>query len=253
MDRIGGHVMKPLIGITASMTWEKERDAFSGYKRNYLSFDYVEAVIAGGGVPIIIPVCADFSVLTDIVQRLDGLLLSGGSDISPVMTGEEPSAGLGLTLLERDRSEWRILDAAMAEKLPILGICRGFQVLNCYFGGTLYQDLGEAEHLVIKHDFNGLPGDPAHSLDFSEGSLIQELMGGHDWVNSHHHQVLRDIAPVFTVTARARDGAPEAIEADLDGQFILGVQFHPEMMFRQHEYVRPIFDRFIEEAARPRK
>lgn len=240
--------MKPLIGITASVTWEMQRDAFAGYKRNYLSFDYIDAVIAGGGIPIILPVTRDEALLRDTVSRLDGLLLSGGSDVSPILLGEEPHQKLGLTVMERDECELLILKEATGRKLPILGICRGFQLLNCYFGGTLYQDLSESKDLFIKHDFDGLPGAPAHTLIMEENSLIRELLGDHHQVNSHHHQVLKDIAPNFRVTARARDGAPEAIEDQTGAAFIFGVQFHPEMMLRDHPHVLPIFTRFVEEA-----
>lgn len=242
--------MKPIIGITASMTWEKDRDAFSGYKRNYLSFDYADAITAAGGIPVIIPVSADEEMIREVCGRLDGLLLSGGSDISPIFLGEEPKPGLGLTLMDRDQSEWWLLEAAMSRRLPILGICRGFQVLNCFLGGTLYQDLSENPSLTVLHDYNGLPGDPAHSITAEPDSLIGQLLAGHDQVNSHHHQVLKTIAPSLRVTARARDGAPEAVEGRSGDHFILGVQFHPEMMYRRYDYVRPIFCRFIEEAAR---
>ena len=240
--------MKPLIGITASVTWENEGDAFTGYKRNYLSFDYSEAIIASGGIPIILPVTEDPETIKQMVERLDGLLLSGGVDLSPILFGEEPRKDLGLTIMQRDESELLILKEAIARKLPILGICRGFQLLNCYFGGTLYQDLSEAKHLNIKHDFNGLPSDLAHSIEMEEGSLIHKLLGGNTLVNSFHHQTLKDLAPNFKVTAWAKDGAPEAIENKKGDHFMLAVQFHPEMMFKKHPYILPIFSHFIQES-----
>lgn len=240
--------MKPLIGITASMTWENEGDAFTGYKRNYLSFDYSEAIIASGGIPIILPVMEEADTIKQMVGHLDGLLLSGGVDLSPVLFGDEPRKNLGLTLMQRDESERLILKEAVARKIPILGICRGFQLLNCYFGGNLYQDLSESKDLNIKHDFNGLPSDLAHSIEMEEGSLIHKLLGKNTLVNSFHHQTLKHLAPNFKVTAWAKDGVPEAIE-NLEGeQFIFAVQFHPEMMFKKHPYILPIFSHFIQEA-----
>ncbi|KAF5078675.1 putative glutamine amidotransferase [anaerobic digester metagenome] len=240
--------MKPLIGITASVTWETDKETFSGYKRNYLSFDYVDAVAAGGGIPVILPVTQEPEVIREMVSRLDGLLLSGGSDISPILLGEEPRERLGMTIMERDRSEWMILTEAKHRKLPILGICRGFQLLNCFYGGSLFQDLSESADFYIQHNFRGLPGVPAHSVILEENSLIRELLGDHNQVNSHHHQALDRIAPNFRVTARAVDGAAEAIESQDPDQFILGVQFHPEMMHKSQPHVMTIFQRFVQEA-----
>lgn len=240
--------MKPLIGITASVTWENAGDTFTGYKRNYLSFDYSDAVIAGGGIPVILPVTGEVEVLKEMVGHLDGLVLSGGVDLSPILTGEEPRKNLGMTIMERDEAELLILEHAVGKGIPILGICRGFQLLNCYFGGSLHQDLSETTDFYIKHDFNGLPSDLAHSIEMEEGSLIYKLMGIHNKVNSFHHQALKDIAPNFMVTAWAKDGAAEAIEYQRDDQFIFAVQFHPEMMFKKHSYILPIFSHFIQEA-----
>lgn len=240
--------MKPLIGITAGVTWETQRDGFAGYKKHYLSFDYSEAVIKSGGIPVILPVMKDAETIRELVGRLDGLLLSGGTDISPIVFGEEPKQKLGMTVIERDLAEIMILDAAAARKLPILGICRGFQLLNCYFGGSVYQDLSYARERHIKHDFNSLPGNPAHTIETAEGSLIRTLLSQSALVNSHHHQVLNRIADRFIVTAQAKDGIAEAIEGTAPDQFLFGVQFHPEMMVRDYPLFSSIFNKLIEEA-----
>lgn len=240
--------MKPLIGITASQAFEQSRDGFLGYPRHYLSFDYTEAVIRAGGIPVILPILTEQAGAADMVARMDGLILSGGSDVSPLVFGEEPREKLGNTSILRDRSEIWILDEAARIELPVLGICRGFQLLNCYFGGSLYQDLSEAEHLHIKHAFESLPGDPAHSITTAEGSLIRELLGAKELVNSHHHQVLDRIADRFRVTAQAPDGAAEAIEPVSGEPFMLGVQFHPEMMVRTYPQFLSIFTKFIDES-----
>lgn len=241
--------MKPLIGITAGIAWENQRDGFQGYRRHYLSVDYTEAIIKSGGIPVILPVMQDWDTIRQMVGRLDGLLLSGGSDISPIIFGEEPKQKLGMTFIDRDRCEVKILDAAVERKLPILGICRGFQLLNCYFGGTVYQDISYARERHLKHDFSSLPGNPAHTIEMAEGSLIRSLLGENNLVNSHHHQVLNHIAEGFRVTAWAKDGVAEAIEwVDPADQFLLGIQFHPEMMRNDYPEVAPIFNKLIEEA-----
>lgn len=240
--------MKPLIGITASQSFEQSRDGFLGYPRSYVSVDYTEAVRKGGGIPVILPLLRDEAAAGDLISRLDGLILSGGSDVSPILFDEEPRLKLGNTSILRDRCELWILDEATRLKLPILGICRGFQLLNSFYGGNLFQDQSEGDHLYIKHAYESLPGDPAHSITTKEGSLIRELLGAKELVNSHHHQVLDRIAQRFQVTAQAPDGAAEAIEPVSGEQFILGVQFHPEMMVATNPKFLSIFTKFSEEA-----
>lgn len=245
--------MKPLIGITASLDFEQTRDGFLGYLRQYVSKDYTEAVIKAGGIPVILPILQDQAAAADMIPRLDGLILSGGADVSPLIFNEEPRIKLSRTQIVRDRSELWILEEATRIGVPILGICRGFQLLNSYFGGNLYQDQSEGEHLYIKHSFECLPGDPAHSITTEEGSLMRELIGEQVLVNSHHHQVLDRIADRFKVTAVAPDGAAEAIELKTGDQFILGVQFHPEMMLRDYPEFLPIFSALMEEAKKFRE
>lgn len=245
--------MKPLIGITAGLLWEHERKGFQGYRRQYLSLDYTQAVIRAGGIPVILPLPEEKDTARELLERLDGLILSGGPDVSPLLFGEEPSLKLGMTVIQRDRWELALLEAAMARRLPILGICRGFQLLNLYFGGSVYQDISEGEQLYIKHNFDSLPGDPAHHIQLEAGSLIAELLAGVDAVNSHHHQVLKRIADKFRVTAWAPDGAPEAMEAKTGDQFILGVQFHPEMMVSQYPRFLAVFSKLIQEAEKFRE
>lgn len=239
---------KPLIGITASMTWEMTQDEWAGYKRHYLSFDYVKAVEKAGGLPVILPVLSRPDLAEDLVEGLDGIIFSGGSDISPISFGQEPEPGLHTTNWWRDQSEIALLEASLKKNLPILGICRGFQLLNLYFKGTNIQDLDKSK-TRIKHSFSELAGLPAHSMTIKKDSIMFDLLGKESvLVNSHHHQALDQVAEPFKVTGQAPDGVVEAMEYVGDDRDILAVQYHPEMMLAHNDDMLPIFTWLMEKS-----
>lgn len=241
---------KPLIGITASMTWEKSQDEWAGYLRNYLSFDYVRAIEKAGGIPLMIPILKDLDNADDIIDSLDGVLFSGGSDISPISFGQEPESGLHLTNYWRDQSEIKLLERALAKHKPLLCICRGFQLVNLYFKGTIQQDLDSSKN-TIKHDYSELPGLPAHTMKIDKDSLLFTLLQKEAiLVNSHHHQILDQVASEFKVSGRASDDVVEAMEYQKEDQHILAVQFHPEMMLAHSDEMLPLFTWLIEQASR---
>ena len=179
--------------------------------------DYASSVWAAGGLPAHLPVGVDPS---EWVHHLDGLVLTGGADVDPARYGQQNTASD--VEPERDTIEFALLDAALADAIPVLGICRGFQVVNVAAGGTLHQDV--PSH--ARYDLD--PATEVHELTLVPGSRVHAMFGDTHRVNSLHHQTVDRVGSGLTVTATAEDGTPEAIESD-DGQ-VLAVQWHPEMM-----------------------
>ena len=185
---------------------------------------YAQAVYAAGAVPSMLPATTNAEVLAEQVARLDLLILCGGEDVDPARYGETDRGRTGAVNARRDAWEFALLDAAIRRKLPILGICRGCQVLNVRFGGTLWQD---APSEVDGASVHRLAGE--HGLTVEPGSFVAKLLGGGTAsVNSRHHQAVRRLAPGFRVTARAPDGVVEAYEGV--AYPAVGVQFHPERL-----------------------
>lgn len=237
--------MKPVIGITTDVTTDDKQ---------ILGNDYVQAVIRAGGLPFIIPVGLESDV-DQIAELLDGLLLSGGADINPILFNEEPHADLGEVSPARDSSELELVGKMLAADKPILGICRGLQVMNVAVGGTLYQDLHKQnEGPILQHVQKAPRAHASHFVQLTKGSLLEELAGSEQIrVNSYHHQSLKDVAPVFNVTGRASDGIVESVEST-DKKFVLGVQWHPELLASKGDAVSlRIFERFISECASQQK
>ncbi len=181
--------------------------------------DYARAVQAAGGLPVFLPSSADPG---DYSSRLDGLLLSGGADIDPARYGQAPREDLFTPEPTRDAFEMALLDGAAATGIPVLGICRGIQVLNVYGGGTLHQHV--APHACFELPTNWI----SHRVDFADGSLLASLYGSSQQVNSLHHQTIDKVAEGFVVTGRSDDGTVEGLETT--SHRWLGVQWHPEML-----------------------
>jgi putative glutamine amidotransferase len=172
---------------------------------------------------------------------IEGLLLSGGVDVEPARLGEEmPPEVAGLVKVEaaRDQLEWELLDQATRLGMPVLGICRGVQVLNAYLGGALYLDLPAAGFSAVDHAQRQRMQEPVHEVRVLGGRLSR-LMGDERAVNSSHHQAVREPAPGLVVTARSEDGVIEGLESP-DGM-LLGVQWHPETLIERSPAARAIF------------
>lgn len=232
--------MKPLIGITCS----EEADG----SRVYLNGNYVEAITAAGGLPLLLPALEDLTA--DFFETVDGIVFSGGDDVDPVYFDEEPRPGLGAIYPGRDAFEIKLARTAMAARKPVLGICRGFQVLNIAAGGAAYQDFAALPGTHLKHVQQAPRWYPTHSIKIETESHLAKALGTTAVrVNSFHHQAVSRLAPEFIVTARASDGVIEAVES---GQgFILGVQFHPEEMWRRDEKFLNIFKLLVDAARKP--
>ena len=229
--------MKPVIGITTDF----EEDG-----KSILKNTYVQAVIRAGGLPMIVPVGLEQDV-DQLVAMLDGLLLSGGNDINPMLFNEEPHEHLGEVSPSRDSSELELARRMLKTGKPILGICRGLQVLNVAVGGTLYQDLHKQnEGPILQHVQKAPNTHSSHYVQVDKGSLLESIAGSDRiQVNSYHHQSLKDVPPIFKITGVASDGIVEAIEST-DEQFVLGLQWHPEALSAAKDAVSlRIFERFI--------
>ena len=235
----------PIIGISSSIIVDNS-GSFAGYMRAYVNKDYVDAVIRAGGVPLIIPFSVDKEVIISQAQLIDGLILSGGHDINPYNYGQEPSQKIGETFPERDTYEMILLEESKKRDIPILGICRGFQLINIAAGGTLYQDLSLIPGNILKHNQVSNPTLKTHKIEIKENSFISSIFGKETMVNSFHHQAVDKVADDFIVVARASDGVVEAIEHKTY-KFLVAVQWHPEMLAVNCEKARVLFSKFIEE------
>lgn len=195
--------------------------------------DYVEGVAEAGGVPVVLPPVPGIRAVEALVDSIDGLLLSGGSDLHPGYYGEEPAPELNVTIPERDEAEMAVLDCALRRGIPIFGICRGMQLLNVALGGTLHQDI--PAHLgsrALKHRQETPKWQPTHEVEVREGSAVAGITGCCTVkVNSYHHQAVKDLADGLVVSARSSDGVVEAVEhRELSERWLLGVQWHAEAM-----------------------
>ena len=231
----------PVIGITGRVD---ESACSPGASIVSTSESYVRAVELGGGAPLIVVPHPDEERLRAAFDRLDGLVLSGGGDISPAHYGEVDSGLLWSVDERRDRAELALAAWALSGGLPVLAICRGIQVLNVAGGGTLVQDVGTQVPGALSHTI--LAGRPmaaiAHVVEVAENTRLAALFGaGELEVNSAHHQAAKSVGAGLVVTARAPDGVVEGLERP-DLPFCVGVQWHPEAMVES----RPVMVRLFE-------
>lgn len=230
---------RPIIGLTTYR--KKSRDTnrpLFGLMR-----DYVKAVSAGGGIPLLIPLGLEEEDLLSIVKRVDGLVLPGGGDIDPkYYAGNKHQALRGMDP-DRDRVEVYVAQQAVRLRKPFLAICRGHQVLNVALGGTMWEDLASQRPDSIKHDYfqNGKRTDLPHTVAIEPESRLAEIVGVETvGVNSLHHQGVRDIAPELTISAVAPDGLVEGLE--IQGHpFAVAVQWHPENLIENDPAMLALF------------
>ena len=230
---------RPVVGITSSFNVD---DQFF-----YLKEAYIDTIIESGGIPLIIPPQKREEDIRKIFRRLDALLLPGGPDVDPMRFEEETQYKLRIDP-ERDDLELMLAQMAFEEDKPILGICRGIQVINIAAGGDIYQDLIAQRPGTLVHEQSAPGWYPTHEIQIQPETVLSRILGKTQLrVNSYHHQAVRRIAPNFRASALANDGVIEALENPLL-KFALGVQWHPELMWRRYPLFKSLFTALVETA-----
>lgn len=244
--------MKPIIGITT----KHDQDEYYGTGLHIsathldytaISSDYIRSVENAGGIPVMIPIVENVEDMVEYAKTLDGIIFSGGSDIGPEWYGEEPAYGLKVIKPMRDAFEMHLAKELIENTdLPILGICRGHQIINVALGGTLYQDLHTQRPDGFRHDDINYPKwASVHSLEIDPESAFFEVYHQEKIeVNSYHHQAIKDLAPGLKAVMTSPDGLVEGTEG-IDRKNLYSVQWHPEMMTDRRPSYLSIFRWFI--------
>lgn len=232
---------RPVIGITGNY----------GTAGCELAEGYWRSIELAGGIPVVIPPTDNRALIGTLLDRIDGLLLSGGADLNPLFTGEDPLPALGRINPRRDAGELLMARLAYDRNVPLLGICRGMQVLTVALGGCIYQDMATCMPQgtrLIKHDQDAPRHTATHRVTAEAGSLVGRLLGEAFAVNSFHHQAVAEAGPRLRVTARSADGVAEAVES-AEMKSVVGVQWHPECFaLADDRSMAPLFRHFVEEA-----
>ncbi|WP_059173855.1 gamma-glutamyl-gamma-aminobutyrate hydrolase family protein [Bacillus sp. FJAT-27445] len=230
---------KPVIGITSA--YVKHNEIMEGV---YVHHDYHKVVAANGGIPIILPYIPEIAL--EMLPLVDAIILSGGEDVDPDFYGQDPHPNLGPTILERDLAEIAIARYAIEHDIPLLGICRGSQIMNVALGGTLIQDIPSQFPESIQHGQKVARNKDSHWITVSPDSRLFQIFGSDRVrVNSIHHQALDKVADDLRVVARSADGIVEAVEYAKPSRFTVGVQWHPESLAPTDEAMNRLFKEFI--------
>lgn len=228
--------MKPTIGVVPLVD--------SAQNRLGMAPGYLDGLLQAGAVPVMLPLTEDSALIGQLVDQMDGFLLPGGQDVAPERYRAQPQPGCGEPCPARDAMEMRLIRAALRQDKPLLGICRGIQLLNVYFGGTLFQDLPTQHPQGIDHRLPPASARPVHTVELVTGTPLHDLLHREKLpVNSTHHQAIRRLAPRLEVMALSEDGLIEAVYLP-DYRFVWGVQWHPELNYAEEASSRRILDAF---------
>ena len=241
---------KPIIGITCGEIHNKIEawsPASFGQSRTF-----VDCILQAGGVPLLLPLTSDDDVLEQLGVMVDGLLLSGGNDLDPKLYGQKPLATTSDYSPLRDETETKLLRRTLAANKPILGICRGMQLLNVYFGGSLHQALTNDRPDSLDHDASTKLKtlvDTTHVLRLKSESHLANILGLEDiGANAHHHQAIDKLGSGVKAVAWARDNIVEGIELPAY-TYVLGVQPHPESLTGVEVRWQKLFSSFVQAAS----
>ncbi len=251
--------MKPPL-ILISPSTQKRGVEFADHSVS-LSNKYPLAIAAAGGLPWIVPALPSRTLVAECVARAEGVMLTGGDDLQPELYTKQLSPKLRRTVSEpepeRDLFELMLVEEVFRQGKPLLAICRGHQLVNVAFGGTLIVDIPSQVPGALRHSRMDRKCSVVHDAELKRGSLLARIVGGHKLgVNSSHHQAIGDLAEPFTVTARSRDGVIEAMELKPGGArlpYFLAVQFHPERLCERNVGHAKLFQSFVRACARKRK
>ena len=235
---------RPVIGVVP--LYDIQRDSL------WMIPGYLDGIAAAGGIPVVLPLTEDEQVLRQLANDVDGFLMTGGQDVSPALYGEERLDSCGETLPVRDGMESRIFQLCLERDVPVLGICRGIQLMNVLLGGTLYQDLPSQRPTQTEHHMSPPYDRPVHQVEICKGTPLFDLIQTERMdVNSYHHQAVRDKAPALQTMAVSEDGLIEAVCLP-ERPFVWAVQWHPELSWRTDEKSRRIFEAFVGRCASER-
>lgn len=227
--------MKPVIGLTT----------YTSENRQQINNAYLKSVEQAGGIPVGIPILKEEDVEA-VLDRIDGLILIGGNDVDPMLFNEDPHQKIGTFAKELDYSDIRLFKAALKRNMPILGVCRGLQIINVALGGSLIQDIPAQVEGAIAHKQASKRGETTHFVELL-GGKIQEILGEERvHVNSFHHQAAGRVGEGLTVTATSSDGIIEALEYDAH-PYCVSVQWHPEeLSIVGDDYAKKLFASLVE-------
>lgn len=232
---------KPIIGVASS--WN--------INNTIILKSYINSVFRAGGIPMVLPISISQDDVDIMVQHVDAVILPGGGDIDPVLFHEEPHPNLGEVVPDLDTFNFLLINSVIKYNKTLFAICRGMQILNVYFGGTLYQDIpaqfkGE---MKIKHKQEAARDIGTHYITINDGTNLKTILNQTEMrSNSFHHQAIKDLAQGFRVTCVAKDGMIEGIEK-IDNPRIYGVQFHPEgFVTREDDIFLPLFQYLVHQA-----
>ena len=229
--------MRPIIGITPEIAEDGKIS---------LNYAYTHAIEQAGGIPYVLPCTEDETLLDELVALCHGFCFSGGEDIEPARYGEEKLPQCGAQALRRDAFDFRLFKKALASGKPILGICRGGQLINVALGGTLWQDLPSQQPSELSHVQKEGAFEHSHNVSILPDTPLADILGKERLtINSFHHQAVKDVAPGFSVMARCEDGIIEAIW-NPNKRFLWAVQWHPEEIWKIEHSSAHIFQAFID-------
>lgn len=242
--------IKPIIGIAGEVYHQPKDTAFKNFERHFCGDAFVIKVREAGGIALMIPYIKTFTkeMISDYICSIDGLLLPGGEDIDPSFYNEEKSIKCGSIDHELDNFHIALIKEAVIQEKPILGICRGAQIINVALGGTLYQDISYFKKDINHSDLENYE-KTTHNIKIINNTKLKAILQMDETrVNSLHHQLIKDVAKSLKVNAICEDGVIEGIESRKEDIFILGTQWHPETMIENSTQMNKIFKALIEQS-----